>query len=99
MSKPLHTKATRLPPKLPRLEPAFAEALEAIAKTERWTTAELIDQIRREPGTSLAAKARLFALDYYRGNTLPRGFAETASDPFKAALQHVRNHKPAGRKR
>lgn len=89
MSKQTNTKVG----KLPRIEPAFIEALEAIAKAERWSLAELLADIKKQPGTSMAAKARLYALDYYRGNTVTSGFAESSTSPFEAALHHLRNHK------
>jgi len=90
MSKHLHTIVT----KLPKVEPAFKAALEAIAKSEKLTLEQLLADIKKQPGTSLAAKARLYAINYYRDNTLPCGFAESSSTPFETALRHVREHKP-----
>lgn len=94
MSKPVHTKVTRLP----KLEPAFMEALESIALEERWTTQELLAAIKKQPGASLAAKARLYALSHYRDKTPPRGFAEDSAAPLEAALRQVRTHKTAAKK-
>lgn len=79
--------------KLPRLEPAFVSALETIARSEHWTMERLLADIKKQPGASLAAKARLYALNYYRDNSLPRGFAESSPDHLENALAHLRNHK------
>jgi len=59
--------------------------------------AELLADIKKQPGTSLAAKARLYALNYFRDNTPPRGFAEESTTPFEAALHHVGSHNVAAK--
>lgn len=86
MHKSTHTKRHRLP----RIEQPFLQALESIRHTENWTVERLLQEIERQPGDTLAGKARLYALSYYRDDRLTHtGFREESAGPLEAALQAV----------
>lgn len=80
--------------RMPRLEPAFLQALAVIQQSEQLTLNQLLGEISRQRGATLCAKARIYALDYYRNiETPPRSTpGQRQNSPLHIALSHVRGH-------